>query len=101
MKVVGEGDTPSDVIFHNGYANFNNGTRNMVVRNPGALVANVTLMGGFASYATGGNLLLESGTVSNCVLSSGGSNSNGGSVGGVLLVVSAAATAMLMKLVRN
>ena len=81
VKVVGEGDTPSDVIFHNGYANFNNGTRNMVVRNPGALVANVTLMGGFASYATGGNLLLESGTVSNCVLSSGGSNSNGGSGG--------------------
>ena len=81
VKVVGEGETPGDVVFHNGYANFNNGTRNMVVRNPGAIVANVTLVGGWANYAAGGNLLLESGTVSNCVLSSGGSNSNGGSGG--------------------
>ena len=81
VTIIGEGETPNDVVFHNGYANFNNGTRNMVVRNAGALVANVTLMGGWANYDKGGNLLLESGTVSNCVLSTGGSNSSGGSGG--------------------
>lgn len=81
VTIVGEGETPNDVVFHNGWANFNNGTRNMLVRNPDALVANVTLMGGWSNYAKGGNLLLESGTVSNCVLSSGGSNSSGGSGG--------------------
>ena len=81
VKILGEGATPNDVVFHNGYANFNNGTRNMVVRNPDALVANVTLTGGWANYDKGGNLLLESGVVSNCFLLSGGSNSNGGSGG--------------------
>ena len=81
VTVIGEGTTPNDVIFHNGWANFNNGTRNLVMRNADALVANLTLMGGWANYAAGGNLLLESGTVSNCVLTTGGSNSSGGSGG--------------------
>ena len=81
VTILGEGETPDDVVFHNGWANFNNGQRNMVVRNPDALVANVTLLGGFANYAAGGNLLLESGVVSNCFLISGGSNSSGGSGG--------------------
>ena len=81
VTILGEGATPDDVVFHNGWANFNNGQRNMVVRNPDALIANVTLTGGFANYASGGNLLLESGVVSNCFLISGGSNSSGGSGG--------------------
>ena len=81
VSIVGEGATPGDVVFHNGYANFNTGVRNMQVNHPDALVANVTLMGGWSNYAKGGNLLLESGVVSNCVLSSGGSNSSGGSGG--------------------
>ena len=81
VSIVGGGATPGDVVFHNGYANFNTGVRNMQVNHPDALVANVTLMGGWSNYAKGGNLLLESGVVSNCVLSSGGSNSSGGSGG--------------------
>lgn len=81
VTIVGEGETPNDVVFHNGWANFNNGTRNLVMRNENALVANVTLNGGWANYAKGGNLLLESGVVSNCVLTAGGSNSSGGSGG--------------------
>ena len=81
VTIVGEGATPNDVVFHNGWANFNSGTRNLVMRNENALVANVTLNGGFANYAKGGNLLLESGVVSNCVLTSGGCNSSGGSGG--------------------
>ena len=81
VTIVGEGATPNDVVFHNGWANFNNGTRNLVMRNENALVANVTLNGGWAEYAKGGNLLLESGVVSNCVLTTGGCNSSGGSGG--------------------
>ena len=82
VTVLGEGETPSKTIFHNGYANFNNGKRNMTVKNAQALVANVTLMGGWANFAPGGNLQLLAGVVSNCVLSTGGSNSNQGMGGG-------------------
>lgn len=82
VTVLGEGTTPSETVFHNGYANFNNGKRNMTVKNAQALVANVTLMGGWANFSAGGNLLLQSGVVSNCVLSTGGSNSSGGMGGG-------------------
>ncbi len=82
VTVVGEGASPSDVVIP-GHAT-NTGKRNMCVMDSGALVCNLTLYGGFTSQsddpnlnAGGGNLYLVSGTVSNCVLSSGRTRSSG------------------------
>lgn len=82
VTIVGEGETPADVIIP-GNAN-DSGNRNMTVRAEGALVCNMTLYGGFAgqnSYG-GANLYLTAGTVSNCVLSSGRAHNNNSEAGG-------------------
>ena len=83
VAVVGEGATPEETVFL-GYRS-NNGKRNIRVEHENALVANLTLDGGFADYATGGNLYLGAGTVTNCILRNGRSNSNGGGGGGAFV----------------
>ena len=81
VTVIGEGAAPADVVIP-GYAS-NTGSRNLQVRNAGAFVGNLTLYGGFAGSAPGGgNLYLEAGTVSNCVLSSGRTRNSGADCGG-------------------
>ena len=83
VAVVGEGASPEETVFL-GYRS-NNGKRNIRVEHENALVANLTLDGGFADYATGGNLYLGAGTVTNCILRNGRSNSNGGGGGGAFV----------------
>ena len=81
VTIIGEGDSPSEVVIP-GYTT-NRDQRNMTVGHPGALVCNLTLEGGFTGSAPGGgNLYLASGTVSNCVLSSGRTRNNGAESGG-------------------
>ena len=83
VAVVGEGATPEETVFL-GYRS-NNGKRNIRVEHENALVANLTLDGGFADGATGGNLYLGAGTVTNCILRNGRSNSSGGGGGGAFV----------------
>ena len=83
VRMIGEGDTPEGVVFK-GYGT-NNGKRNIRVEHENAWIENLTLDGGFADYATGGNLYLAAGTVTNCVLRNGRSNSSGGGGGGVFI----------------
>lgn len=83
IRFVGEGGKPEDVVLK-GYGT-NNGKRNLYVQNDDAYVANLTLDGGFADYATGGNLYLGAGTVTNCILRNGRSNSSGGGGGGAFV----------------
>ena len=81
VTVIGEGGSPAAVVIP-GYAS-NRDQRNMTVGHPDAFVCNLTLEGGFADSAPGGgNLYLASGTVSNCVLSSGRTRNNGAESGG-------------------
>ena len=83
IRMVGEGETPEGVIFR-GYGT-DSGVRNLRVEHTDAWVENLTLEGGFASYATGGNLYLGAGTVTNCILRNGRSNSSGGGGGGAFV----------------
>lgn len=83
IRFVGEGGKPEDVVLK-GYGT-NNGKRNLYVQNDDAYVANLTLDGGFADGATGGNLYLGAGTVTNCILRNGRSNSSGGGGGGAFV----------------
>ena len=85
VRILGTGDDPRAVIFRNpaGENAVNSGFQNMLVNHPDAFVSGVTLKDGFASYMPGGNLRLQNGTVTNCVLVGGGTNSSGGNSGGV------------------
>ena len=81
ITVVGEGASPEATVLQ-GYGN-NSGTRNLRVTDEGALVYNLTCDGGFCGGSPGGgNLLLQNGTVSNCVLRSGRTRNGGADCGG-------------------
>lgn len=81
VTLIGEGATPEETVLL-GYRQ-NNGSRNLLVSNEGALVANLVLDGGFSGAAPGGgNLCLSAGTVSNCVLRGGRTRNNGAVSGG-------------------
>lgn len=86
LVIIGEGIAPDEVVIP-GYNNVNSGERNMAVMNKDAFVCNLTLFGGFAgSNPGGGNLYLENGVVSNCVLSSGLTRNHGAESGGAKVV---------------
>ena len=89
VSIVGDSDSPTNVVFKNtekGQWSLNRG--NFIVRNSGAVLANLTLKDGYASgtnnggISRAGNLDLENGTVTNCVLKGGYANNAGGEVGG-------------------
>ena len=101
VRVIGESGNPDDVVI--GYATVPNNHldgRNFFINNPGALLANVTLKNGKAHSPgsgenRGGNILMFSGTVSNCVLRNGESY-NAGSHGGGLAMTDGYATRLIV-----
>ncbi len=100
VRVIGESGDPDDVVI--GYASVPNklDTRNFFIDNAGALLANVTLKNGKSQSPgsgenRGGNILMFSGTVSNCVLRNGESY-NAGSHGGGLAMTGGYATRLVV-----
>ena len=100
VRVIGESGNPDDVII--GYASPQNKLegRNFFINNQGALLANVTLKNGKSHSGgsgenRGGNILMFSGTVSNCVLRNGESY-NAGSHGGGLAMTGGYATRLVV-----
>lgn len=87
VTIVGDTDNPADVVVNNTISGkIDRG--NFLVRNAGAVIANLTMKGGYADGTNGGgisragNLDLVSGTVTNCILTGGFADRAGGEVGG-------------------
>ena len=89
VTIVGDAASPTNVVFLNKVtAQWSIDRGNFIVRNAGAVLANLTLQGGYAAgtnnggISRAGNLDLEDGTVTNCVLMSGTCNNASGEAGG-------------------
>lgn len=74
IRIIGEGDTPSDVVVTNVEKNTSYGrnARLFTVTNPGAWISGLTMVNGYLDIADsgygGGGIYLGAGTVSNCVV---------------------------------
>ena len=90
IRILGDGETPSDVVVSNAVASGNSRQhqRVFVLGNAGALVANLTMQKGegYGTSQNGGNFYVNSdgGTVSNCLSEAGYTRDNSQGAGGYL-----------------